>query len=438
MALAHSALIQCPEVDALDVWLDYPDCLGVERDRSDFPFAAGEKYPPLRSLRLDGYSFGGLQVAPEEREIEMGYCIGPVGKADPWDAELSWSRVGDWVSSTNHELKMQWEERGGRPKTNLDMWLEAMDWSQLEELSINTKRTEMFDAIAELPKRLTSLKTLHIDSLPFITGLHNHTLETLRWVGPTQPNHLATILSHQGRNLKSLEYRCDELSCPTWPSHTNTTLLPLLAPSLEHVSINLPRLSNGSWPLAHLAPLSLLPSLKSADLYFRLQAPCSALKHFLGHTHPNCGTAYRALQRCHGEDAFEAPYLNASTAQSMFQFLRGENRGKKLVSVTFRTGDWAPPGPQGWVQQHGAERRGVVYCRMEQGSEVCEAVNEGYWQGRYGGEWEWDGDTWVQDDDFEDLEWARERGDIEMEKVIEERMRGRIERLGGSKNSAGL
>ena len=88
-----------------------------------------------------------------------------------------------------------------------------MDWDQLEELSINTERNEIADVITELPKRLNSLKTLFLDSLPFIEGLREHSLENLRWVGNTKEGQLEHIIRLQGQRLKSLEYRCNEASC---------------------------------------------------------------------------------------------------------------------------------------------------------------------------------------------------------------------------------
>ncbi|KAH6639310.1 hypothetical protein C7974DRAFT_304410 [Boeremia exigua] len=284
----------------------------------------------------------------------------------------------------------------------------------------------MFDAIAELPVRLTSLKTLHIDSLPFIEKLRNHSLETLRWVGPTQPGHLDTILSRQGQSLTHLEYRCDELDCPTWPTHTNITDLALSAPALQHLSINLPRNPNGTWPLNHLSALSRMPSLTTADLYFQLQAPCEAQRYLLG-TRINCGRAYRQLERCSGPDSFAAPYLNATTALHMFRWLRTEGTSQRLAAVTFRTGDWTVGRQTWWSQPFVSDRRSAVHCRVEGEREVCEAQNEGYWQRYFGRDLEWDGETWVVDDDLEDFEEAEYQGDVGWMDSLREKMRKRIE-----------
>lgn len=421
MTLTHSVLTHCPNVETLDVWLDYGGCEGPKLDRWEFPFVDGDKYPPLKSLKLDGYRFGGLYVGQEEQEFERGYCMGPVGKSE-WEKSYLWDHVNEWRDETNTRLMREWKEQGEKPETNLDVWLEAMDWSQLEELSINTRRTEMLDAVIELPKRLSSLKHLYLDSLPFIEGLKNHTLETLRWIGTTRPGYLDTILSQQGQSLRSLDYRCNELSCPYWPDHINITTLPLLAARLEHIGINLPRNSNGTWPLAHLSALAHMPSLTSADLYFRMQMPCKG--NILGNGHPNCG---RPRQSCYATESFVTPYLNATTAAYMFSYLRSENTSKNLTSVTFHTGDWEDYFP-GMIEPFIADRRSAVYCSVKEGREVCEAENEAYWQGYTGGEWVWDGETWHVDNDFEDLWEAKHHEDVDSQVRIKERMKTRIER----------
>jgi hypothetical protein len=62
MSVVHSALSHCPDVEEMDVWLEVGRCTGPEVDRWDFPLkesGEGVKYPSLKRLKLDGYSFGG-------------------------------------------------------------------------------------------------------------------------------------------------------------------------------------------------------------------------------------------------------------------------------------------------------------------------------------------------------------------------------------------
>lgn len=422
MTITHSVLTHCPNVETLDVYIDQGGCLGPETDLWAFPFTEGDRYPPLKSLKLDGYEFGGLTVAREKEELSSELCMGPADKL-AWEKGSWWVEMDEWSNKSNEKLMKRWATEGGKPKTNLDLWIEAMDWSQLEELSIDTFRTQMADAIVELPWRLTSLKRLVVDSLPFIEGLKNNTLESLRWIGTTRPRYLDAILSQQGQSLKSLTYRCNELLCPYWPDNINITTLPLLASSLEHIGINLPRNSNGTWPLAHLSAIARMPSLTSADLYFQMQAPCR--ENLLGPNHPNCALLDT---RCYPTESFMTPYLNATTAAEMFSFLRSESPSRSLTSVTFRTGDWGEPFSS-MIEPYIAHRRSAVYCSVKQGVEVCEAENEAYWQGRYGGEWEWDGEMWHVVRDFEDLLDAQDKGDVEWQERIREKMKKRIDSI---------
>ena len=79
MTLTHSVLTHRPNVGSLDAWLEYGSCTGIELDLWQFSFVDGDKYPPLKSLKLDDYRFGGLYVRQEEQQ-DTEYCMGPAGK----------------------------------------------------------------------------------------------------------------------------------------------------------------------------------------------------------------------------------------------------------------------------------------------------------------------------------------------------------------------
>lgn len=199
MTTIHSALVHCPAVSTLDVWFEVGGCTGPEVDRWDLPLEhlnEGQRYAALESLRLDGYSFGGLWAREEEELIDPREVTDVKLYDDEYGQyESNWA-PNVWVDSVNAEVVERWE-RDGENKTNLYMWIESMDWSQLEELSINTARSEMMEVASKLPQRLTSLKTLYLNSLPFIQGLREHTLEKLSWVGRTKKGQLEQILRHQ-------------------------------------------------------------------------------------------------------------------------------------------------------------------------------------------------------------------------------------------------
>lgn len=383
---------------------------GVEQRALPLRRNGKDRYPALRRLRLDGYVFGGplVEAGEEPREEVVQFMKEEDFDGEEWEKHVRSLRLG------------REKEQGERlalaesTKTNLELWLQAMDWSKLEELSINWEENPEADVLRELPKRLTGLKALEITSVAFIQGLRNNSLTHLKWVGPTRHGELATILAHQGHSLQSLEYRCEELDCPTFPSHFNIPSLTTLAPNLQHLSINLPR-SNAHWPWDTLANLSRLPHLHTLTLYFRMQSACNAREALLAQTPGTARLLYAAgplpasdwrpaLPRtpCSGPSRYQNPYLNHTAAASMFSFLRRHKRGAELTDVTFLAGDFNPEFLHEHWEEHMAERRARVTCGVVDRAEVCRAENQRYWLDRYGVEMQyleedggyWYGDAW--------------------------------------------
>src|SRR5690242_2484710 len=119
----HSALVHCPAVEALDVSFEVGGCTGPEVDRWNLPvehLQEGQKFPPLKRLRLDGYSFGGLLERVEEDPVDPREVTGLILYDDEWGDYGHWD-PNEWIDSENARIKKEWE-RDGKPKTNLDMW----------------------------------------------------------------------------------------------------------------------------------------------------------------------------------------------------------------------------------------------------------------------------------------------------------------------------
>lgn len=323
LTIVHEALVNCPAVHTLDVTLDPGGCKGRECDRSNLlldKLPEGKVYPTLKSLRLDGFKFGGEWIEEQmdgSTQFASEYMHASHDYMDKWTKESSWEPLQ--IRNKTEQQSLGCEKP--HMKRNPEMWLDAIDWSQLEELSINTARSEMGHLTVALPGRLSVLKKLHTNSLPFIKGLRNATLEKLVWIGPTSPGQLETILVHQ-RNLKRLEYRCDESTCSGWPLHVNVSSLPNLGEKLEHIAISLPRIKTWlpsgplTWPFERLKSIASMSSLKSAGLYFRMQSLCSAFREYLLSCR-DCGPAWRAFndlswstEYCLFRDQYETPLLN--------------------------------------------------------------------------------------------------------------------------------
>ncbi|KAF3050592.1 hypothetical protein E8E11_008676 [Didymella keratinophila] len=378
----HSALIHCPAVEELDIYFEVGGCTGPEVDRWNLPvelLQESQKYPPLKRLKLDGYSFGGLWERVEEEAVDPKDVTDVKLYEDEWDDYDALWPANQYTDERNARVQEAWE-RDGKSKTNLDMWIEVMNWSQLEELSINNERSEMAEVASKLPQRLTALRSLHLNSFTFIQGLKEHALEKLKWVGKTKKGQLEQILHLQGKSLKSVEYRCDEASCSDLPQHVDVPAIAELAPHLQHISLNMPRV-NGTWPLNDLKALASIPSLTSAELYFRLQSDCELYGQYLSGCF-RCGNAWREWRDeswnpggCRGDLRYASPYLNTTTAQEMFAYLRTNKLGAKLEEVTFKAGDWT--GPYDGPLRSGGfldGQRVMITCKSDADQNVCETM----------------------------------------------------------------
>ncbi|KAJ4322244.1 hypothetical protein N0V94_002474 [Neodidymelliopsis sp. IMI 364377] len=419
MNTIHSTLTHCPRVEELNLHLEsseswhrgyeWDSCGWSSVERFDFPFdpKGRDRFPALKRLRLDGYQFGGPWVDDPACEL---------------DVELQ-DKCMQNRTAAEELVQKQRNERIEKENgtTNLAQWLKAMDWGELEELAINWARNPEMSVVEELPKdgRLKSLKKLEITNAVFIEALDYNTLTDLKWLGRTQPGELPSILAHQGQSLQSLEYRCDELACPDFPSTFNISVLPTLAPQLQHLSINLPR--NGSWPLKDLDAIASLPHLQTLNLYFRMQSDC--------HTRDEAQRTVQKQQNwhrfhpvCSGPASYSSPYVNRSTATAMFVYLRAHKKGAQLQSTTFYTGDWSNPyDPHSRIHPYMAHRRSQVQCTVDQGGETCKAENDKYWLDRWGWESEYrdeEGGKWFHG------RWSGP--EEEEEEVVERGVVGRV------------
>ena len=367
ISTVHSALVHCPRVEELNFYSDDGWCRGnhVELHNYTLPTIEEVQYPALRKLVLDGYRFGGpwLEEPYEAPEVYAGdTCVYPLRELET--LVQGWRRESTRIDN----------------RTNLARSLDIVDWGRLEDLSINWGRNPEQILVTQLAgkSRLKNLKILDIASLDFIEALDNNTLTELRWVGPTAEGTLESILAHQGQSLRKLEYRCDEVTCaPEFSQTFNIHLLPAGAPKLEHISINVPR--NGTLPFDDLRALASMPNLQSADLYFRMQSDCHAKEEALGIV-PDCMWMEENddSESCNGTSRYQLPYINRTTAETVFDFMRDEKQGTKLDNITLWAGDWRQPSRRGSFMSW---RRARVTCTAQGIKRTCKAQNPLYYKG---------------------------------------------------------
>jgi hypothetical protein len=388
METVHLALSKCPNITELDLRVTGLGC-SEWPDRYNFPFqpAGGEKYPRLKSLRLEGYQFGKRSWGREAWEIPK------IGHYDWrydwfwWVPDGTWSgQMATWVWEGHWKTWMQWrtQPQEQREKTNLGLWLDAMDWSGIEELMVVGKWGMTDEVIEKLPSRLPSLTKLEATNVSFINALDNNTLTHLKFVDEYEPHDLSSILEHQGQSLQSLEFRCEELSCRFTPDFDlDFAILPNKTRNLTHLSINVPR--NGTWPLESLQTIASLPHLQSAELYMNIQSECVQQRpEDYGSKRKEWDKEHGAGY-CEGEDQFQQPFVDVEGANKMFGHMKEHNPSGELANVTFWVGDWSRPwdGPL-YFPDWAEGRRSKVVCKdtkiSDAGSSCVVENGAQYWR----------------------------------------------------------
>ncbi|KAF2469512.1 uncharacterized protein BDR25DRAFT_304562 [Lindgomyces ingoldianus] len=379
MQSVHLALTSCPNITTLDLRVTWLGCSEAP-DRWNLPFKlkGGDKYPPLKSLRLEGYYFDHREWEDAEfRNQGFGYP----SFLEKWG---SWIRTGNIWKAVQYSF-MKPEQKN---KTNLDLWLDAMDWSQLESLGLRGGHRSMDAFVEKVVPRLTSLSGLDMidqagnTTLQILKSLNNNSLKNLTWIGTWPSDVLPSILSLHGKSLQHLEVRSEEeMDVPT-PVFNNSqlSLLSRLAPNLTHLSINIHR--NGTWPIETFNAISAIPSLRTAEIWLDIVSECR--RQWPEEYSRQYEQWVRLNQSCLGEDQYQKPFVDEKSSLELFKHMREEKVGEKLKSVKFWVGDHSRSwdGPiylPTWIEGKRAE----VMCSVESkrdDTEWCVGKGMGYWE----------------------------------------------------------
>jgi hypothetical protein len=316
----HAALTSCPNITKLDLRISDMGCM-KSPDVRDFPFDSlgGERFANLTSVRLEGYEFTGRpwwKESPEESAI------------------VQWLNK-DLAAVKIHKLVQRLLNLVPK-KTHLDLWMNAMDWSRVEELAITGALGDGItdEVVSKLAPRLTSLRSLESRNTLFIAALPENILTHLKYIGYTYTtDDLSAILAQQGKSLENLEFHRPELEHgPFLPNSLDLSVLSAKTSSLTHLAISIPR--NGTWPLESLRIIASLPHLRSLDVYLNLQSLCAQQRS------PYAAYMNYGIEKCRGEEQYQLPFVDKHGAEEMFGYLKEEKKGVKLKNVTFYVGDW--------------------------------------------------------------------------------------------------
>ncbi|KAF7555176.1 hypothetical protein G7Z17_g2401 [Cylindrodendrum hubeiense] len=270
-----------------------------------------------------------------------------------------------------------------RSKDNMELWLEAMDFSQVHTLSIKQDgsfKPKGNGLLHRLPSALTNLRSLTIGGrwvdwkteldiweaepgpLPknklksprpprvrdFILDLPSSSLTNLTWTesGTCDASVFDVILQHHGASLRQLEWTSAELETDPRPTLSTDQLRSLgtWAPELTNLTIDLNR-ENQDWPREKLETLAQsLPKL--TDLMINLNLQTAQVQNSIGE-----GAGQNVVS---SSSRFLAqPLLNADSAREMFDLFLKSQTSDKLETMTFREGNWEYPDYGSWLDGEG-------------------------------------------------------------------------------------
>ncbi|KAM0321853.1 hypothetical protein ACHAQA_009858 [Verticillium albo-atrum] len=383
----HNLLQTCPNIDELSLGFDYQGRKHrCPSDRWSFSFdmrGADRFLSAPKVLYLENYDFG-----LREWDTIRPPSLRPTPRYSPFEPLMSWVTEGralDWIRGLTLSQTT-------KAKTNLDLWLEAMDFSQIHTLTLrggsNNANDDTF--YRSLPAALPRLRSLTVDGtwrhrncveqydghwrvdedpgLPpahkFLLALPPASLENLTWTNGESTDSIIfdKVLQHHGPSLKHLDWHNDEFDIEKRPALSAEQLrnLAVCAPNLQSLTVDLDR--NGTWPVDALQALAGMPKLTDLTVYFRLSSDCGwGLLVFI--VDPVELPCTENLNR------FIHPLLNVTSATDVFQMLKEAKTGQEFGKVVLKAGDWRRPTSSGL-------RRSGKWLATEQALLECSDLRE--------------------------------------------------------------
>ncbi|GJC88909.1 hypothetical protein ColLi_11747 [Colletotrichum liriopes] len=360
----HDTLSNCPGIKSLKLRVTGLGC-SEWPDRWSFPFDLSSKshYPSkLEALDLEGYQF---DDSAWEETSQPPYRT----NSRFWD-NIEWlgsGRAWNWL----RWLPLSQEQKA---KTNLDLWLEAMDFSHIKELALRQTRNHTPDLRPLVPqlKSLRSLTVIGQWAKDFILGLPESSLTSLSWrsSGETGASVLP-VLRHHAQSLTRLEWREAESGFRQRKAMTPEQIAELgrMVPNLERLTLDINR--NGTWPMEHLEALATnFPNVSHLTIFFEIASECRRqLEDSWGQRRYYSKWKPDEPLPCEGIDSMAQPLLDHANATKLFEFLREKKVGDEITKAAFYAGDWERPWDGALAEDRWLDgRRAFV---------VCEAVADG-------------------------------------------------------------
>ncbi|KAH6950246.1 hypothetical protein DER45DRAFT_580260 [Fusarium avenaceum] len=425
----HDAMRTCSSITELELRMVGPSCT-EHPDGWNLPFRTDGSDRYLSAPQV--LSFSNYEFHESEWENIRAGTPQWANKDGSWPVSNSTSSIAQWATNMfyrsrwhidqmtyrykyaigqadystwwGHGKAQRWYNQRNIPverlsKDNMQLWLEAMDFSKVRTLSIEDTGThpEGKGLLIHLPPTLTGLETLSIQGrwlnwrtylaeweaapgpLPknkwsssppppardFILALPP-SLKNLTWMesGTVQEDVFGSVIKHHGPSLQHLKWTNRERAFKPRPILTDNQLESLgkWAPGLTSLNIDL-HLDNWTLPQEKLEILSkALPNLRNLVINLNL----------LDGGLPMSGASVAERENQKLKSA-----VDEDEAFALFQGLRKSKDGEKLDSIEFRQGDWTDEWPfveeiwedRFWVKCWVAEEDGRPVSSCKSGHE---------------------------------------------------------------------
>ncbi|KAK1715498.1 uncharacterized protein BDZ83DRAFT_756283 [Colletotrichum acutatum] len=176
----HDALTHCPNITSLNLRVGEIGCVG-EPDRWSLPLdpaGTSRYFPVLDTLSLEKYQFYDTD----------GDYLRPL---------RGWTHLSAWIWSGGAFGWVKWGllTEDQRSVNNIELWLDAMDFSKIRNLSILDYDGPLETLVeSKLPQSLPSLRTLRLErstTVDFALSLPPHSLHSLSWLDAGQNQSIA-------------------------------------------------------------------------------------------------------------------------------------------------------------------------------------------------------------------------------------------------------
>ncbi|KAK8108346.1 uncharacterized protein PG998_010359 [Apiospora kogelbergensis] len=302
----HSILSSCSSIQSLSLQVAQLGCVG-HPERWSLPLDPSGRSRYLS--RPDKLSLGGYRF----QDLDLDYIRPPGSSVGRY--------VNPWMVSGKAWAWLRWQFLSPlqRSTINIDLWLGAMDFSFIRELTILHYHGDPEVLVSRLPARLPRLQSLTVGGPglhQLVLAMQDNPLEHLSLLDPGPSHNLAAILDAHGKTLKSLQWHNLEGLSARRPviSEFELQRLHATAPNLQSLTLDLNR-HDEDWPWESLKALrqGLPQSLEHLTIYFEMASECRRQKR--DDYYHNCG------EPCMPAEQYAQPLLTAEAAQAMSRFL---------------------------------------------------------------------------------------------------------------------